>query len=206
MCVLSTGRRGHDRLRTAHLPGAVAWDPTTQLADHHRRPDLRGDGIGLPEPTYALRASHDDILPRLGLDVFSLVDVRSPADYEGEVIAPPDMRGTARRAGHIPGAASIPWSHTIREDGRGKSVEELRELYGSEGVTPDQEVIAFCRIGERSRHTWVVLHDLLGAPRVRNHDGLCHPTAGVSRARAHRPVSTGTHRRPRGPSSRSRPA
>ena len=128
-------------------------------------------GYQLPEPDFALRAFRDDILPRLGATDFALVDVRSPAEFNGEVIAPPGMTETAQRAGHIPGAASIPWAQTVREDGTFKSAEELASLYEAKGVTPDKDVIAYCRIGERSSHSWFVLHELLGYQRVRNYDG-----------------------------------
>src|SRR4029077_11302908 len=101
----------------------------------------------------------------------SMVDVRSPAEFSGEVIAPPGMTETAQRAGHIPGAVSAPWAQTVREDGTFKSAEELRAHYEGKGVTADQDVIAYCRIGERSSHTWFVLHELLGYDRVRNYDG-----------------------------------
>ncbi|HYC07724.1 MAG TPA: sulfurtransferase [Candidatus Binatia bacterium] len=128
-------------------------------------------GYQLPEPDFALRAFRDDILPRLGDAGLALVDVRSPAEFNGEVIAPPGMTETAQRAGHIPGAASIPWAQTVREDGTFKSADELSALYEAKGVTPDKDVIAYCRIGERSSHTWFVLHELLGYRRVRNYDG-----------------------------------
>ncbi|MGZ6339742.1 MAG: sulfurtransferase, partial [Candidatus Limnocylindrales bacterium] len=128
-------------------------------------------GYQLPEPSYALRAFRDDILPRLGEPGFALVDVRSPAEFDGEVIAPPGMTETAQRAGHIPGAVSVPWVQAVREDGTFKSPDELRSLYEANGVTSDKDVIAYCRIGERSSHTWFVLHELLGYPRVRNYDG-----------------------------------
>ena len=125
----------------------------------------------MPEPDFALRAFQRDILPRLGASDFALVDVRSPAEFNGEIIAPPGMSETAQRAGHIPGAASIPWAQTVREDGTFKSAEELRTLYEAKGVTPDKDVIAYCRIGERSSHTWFALKHLLGYPNVRNYDG-----------------------------------
>ena len=99
------------------------------------------------------------------------MDVRSPAEFNGEIIAPPGMSETAQRAGHIPGAASIPWAQTVREDGTFKSAEDLATLYEAKGVTPDKDVIAYCRIGERSSHSWFVLHELLGYKRVRNYDG-----------------------------------
>ena len=128
-------------------------------------------GYELPPADFALRAYRDDILPRLGDPTLALVDVRSPAEFAGEVIAPPGMTETAQRAGHIPGAASVPWAQAVREDGTFKSPDELAALYGAKGVTPDKDVIAYCRIGERSSHTWFVLHELLGYPRVRNYDG-----------------------------------
>ncbi len=128
-------------------------------------------GYRLPDADHGLRAFRDDILPRLGEPGFALVDVRSPAEYNGEVIAPPGMTETAQRAGHIPGAASIPWSQAAREDGTFKSADELRALYEAKGITADKDVVAYCRIGERSSHTWFVLHELLGYPRVRNYDG-----------------------------------
>jgi len=128
-------------------------------------------GYDLPEPDFALRAFRDDILPRLGQGDLALVDVRSPAEFNGEVIAPPGMTETAQRAGHIPGAASIPWAQTVREDGTFKSRDDLESLYEAKGITPDKDVIAYCRIGERSSHSWFVLHELLGYRRVRNYDG-----------------------------------
>jgi thiosulfate/3-mercaptopyruvate sulfurtransferase len=101
----------------------------------------------------------------------ALVDVRSPAEFNGEVIAPPGMTETAQRAGHIPGAASIPWAQAANEDGTFKSAEELRQLYTSKGITPDKAVVTYCRIGERSSHTWFVLKELLGFSNVKNYDG-----------------------------------
>jgi thiosulfate/3-mercaptopyruvate sulfurtransferase len=225
----------------SHIPGAVGWDWTSQLADGIRRDIasredleslLRRSGIGrethillygdnnnwfaawaywqlklhgwekvslidggrkywldrelplstdaatheatdvtLSEPDFSLRAFRDDILPRLGEPGFALVDVRSPAEFSGEVIAPPGMSETAQRPGHIPGATSVPWAQAVAEDGRFKSPEELQALYEGKGITPDKEVIAYCRIGERSSHSWFVLHELLRYPRVRNYDG-----------------------------------
>jgi thiosulfate/3-mercaptopyruvate sulfurtransferase len=128
-------------------------------------------GYRLPEPDFALRAFRDDILPRLSDAELILVDVRSPAEFSGELLAPPGLTETAQRAGHIPGAASIPWAQTVREDGTFKSTDELVALYAAKGVTGDKDIIAYCRIGERSSHTWFVLHELLGYRRVRNYDG-----------------------------------
>jgi thiosulfate/3-mercaptopyruvate sulfurtransferase len=125
----------------------------------------------LPEPDFSLRAFRDDILPRLGDATLSLVDVRSPAEFRGEVLAPPGLSETAQRAGHIPGAVSIPWAQTVREDGTFRPADELRDLYAAAGVTGGQDIITYCRIGERASHSWFVLHELLGYERVRNYDG-----------------------------------
>jgi thiosulfate/3-mercaptopyruvate sulfurtransferase len=134
-------------------------------------PSHAATGYQLPEIDSSLRAFRDDILSRLGDPVLALVDVRSPAEFDGEIIAPPGMSETAQRAGHIPGAASIPWAQTVREDGRFKPADELAALYAARGITPDKDVITYCRIGERSSHSWFVLHELLGYDRVRNYDG-----------------------------------
>jgi thiosulfate/3-mercaptopyruvate sulfurtransferase len=119
----------------------------------------------------AIRAHREEVLAAID-DSTQLVDVRSPAEFSGEIISPSgyEQEG-AQRAGHIPGAASIPWSQAVREDGTFKSAEELRELYGSKGVLDGNEIIAYCRIGERSAHTWFVLHELLGREDVKNYDG-----------------------------------
>ncbi|MCZ4497429.1 MAG: sulfurtransferase [Thermoleophilia bacterium] len=120
----------------------------------------------------AIRAFAGEVLAGLDDTNRRLVDVRSPAEFSGELLAPAEYANEgAQRAGHIPGAISIPWSSTVNADSTFKSTEELLELYGSKGVTPDRDVIAYCRIGERSAHTWFVLHELLGFPEVRNYDG-----------------------------------
>jgi thiosulfate/3-mercaptopyruvate sulfurtransferase len=102
-----------------------------------------------------------------------LVDVRSPAEYSGELLHMPDYpQEGALRGGHIPGAANIPWARAVNQDGTFKSAEELREIYeGEHGLSPDSNVVAYCRIGERSSHSWFVLTYLLGYPQVRNYDG-----------------------------------
>lgn len=122
-------------------------------------------------PNAALRAKRDQVLQALGKSGNALVDVRSPAEYNGEIMAPPGLAETAQRMGHIPGAANVPWAQAVREDGTFKPAEELQQLYGTKGVTKDKEVIAYCRIGERSSHTWFALKHLLGYPNVRNYDG-----------------------------------
>ena len=115
-----------------------------------------------------LRAFRDDVLNHGG----PLVDVRSPAEFSGEVLAPPHLPGEqAQVPGHIPGAANVPWATAAREDGSFKSDEELTQIYGGVGVSGDKEIIAYCRIGERSSHTWFALHELLGETDVKNYDG-----------------------------------
>jgi len=123
------------------------------------------------EPNKALRAKRDEVLAALGNQKNALVDVRSPAEYNGEIMAPPGLPETAQRMGHIPGAANVPWAQAVAEDGTFKSPDELEKLYGGKGVTKDKDVIAYCRIGERSSHTWFALKHLLGYPNVKNYDG-----------------------------------
>jgi len=120
----------------------------------------------------SIRVYRDDVLAELEAKGIALVDVRSPQEYSGELMAPPgyEQEG-ASRTGHIPGAQSIPWAQAVRDDGTFKGADELRELYGGKDVTPDKEVRAYCRIGERSAHTWFVLRELLGYENVKNYDG-----------------------------------
>ena len=134
-------------------------------------PSYEPSGIELPEPDFSTRAFQRDIADVLGAPDLAIVDVRSPAEYAGEVLAPPGMTESAQRAGHIPGAESAPWAQTVNEDGTFKSADELRDHYAAKGVTADKDVVAYCRIGERSSHSWFVLHKLLGYERVRNYDG-----------------------------------
>jgi len=124
------------------------------------------------EPDASIRAFRDDVMAQLKSGSPTLVDVRSPQEYTGELLHAPgyDQEG-AQRAGHIKGAQNIPWGAAVTEDGTFKPVEALRELYTSKGITPDKSVIAYCRIGERSSHTWFVLKYLLGYDDVRNYDG-----------------------------------
>jgi thiosulfate/3-mercaptopyruvate sulfurtransferase len=119
----------------------------------------------------AIRARRHEVLAALDSDT-RLVDVRSPQEYSGELIAMPgyEQEG-AQRAGHIPGAASIPWAQAVTENGTFKSADELRALYQGKGVLNGEPIIAYCRIGERSAHTWFVLHELLGKGDVKNYDG-----------------------------------
>ncbi len=120
----------------------------------------------------SLRAFRDDVLSVVqGKKRGQLVDVRSVDEFTGKIIAPPGMTETAQRAGHIPSAANIPWAQAANEDGTFKSADALATLYQGKGITGSDEVIAYCRIGERSSHTWFVLKYLLGYDNVRNYDG-----------------------------------
>lgn len=124
------------------------------------------------EPDESIRAYRDQVLEAVRQGDANLVDVRSPKEYSGELLAPEGIpQEGAQRGGHIPGAANIPWGQAVNADGAFKSPDELKALYESKGVTPDRETIAYCRIGERSSHTWFVLKYLLGYPQVRNYDG-----------------------------------
>ena len=116
-----------------------------------------------------LRADHNFIRERLGKGDFGLIDVRSPAEFSGEINAPPGLQETAQRSGHIPGATNVTWSKAVAEDGTYKSKDELQELYAD--VADKDEVVAYCRIGERSSHSWFALKYLLGIENVRNYDG-----------------------------------
>jgi thiosulfate/3-mercaptopyruvate sulfurtransferase len=132
-----------------------------------------------PKGTYQAPVRDDETWRAFRLDVLAhlekklpLVDVRSPAEYSGEKLHMPEYpQEGALRGGHIPGAKNIPWAKAVKEDGTFKSVDELKELYIPQGITPDREIITYCRIGERSSHSWFVLTYLLGYPKVRNYDG-----------------------------------
>ena len=134
-------------------------------------PTFAPTGIELSTADFSHRAFRDDVLKQVESGG-ALVDVRSPAEYSGELLAPAALpQEGAQRAGHVPGAANIPWATAVREDGTFRDADEIRELYAAKGITEDRDVIAYCRIGERSSHTWFVLHELLGFDRVRNYDG-----------------------------------
>jgi thiosulfate/3-mercaptopyruvate sulfurtransferase len=130
-------------------------------------------------PRAELRAFRDEVLDHIGYrgrqkvrDGKPLVDVRSPGEYSGELLHMPDYpQEGALRGGHIPGASNIPWAQAVADDGTFKTAEELRSLYEGKGIVPDKDIVVYCRIGERSSHTWFVLHELLGYPNVRNYDG-----------------------------------
>jgi len=160
---------GHDDVKLVNGP-REKWieegrDTSTDVPQYEAAEFKTGD------PDDDIRAYRDQVSEALDGDT-KLVDVRSPQEYSGELIA---MAGYeqegAQRAGHIPGAASVPWAQAVNENGTFKSQDELEELYTSKGVLDGSDVIAYCRIGERSAHTWFVLHELLGRDDVRNYDG-----------------------------------
>jgi thiosulfate/3-mercaptopyruvate sulfurtransferase len=167
---------GHDDVRLMN-GGRKKW------LDEGR--ELTLDEPGYPVASYQprmadplLRAFRDDVRAALNEQATALVggralvDVRSPGEFSGELLAPENLpQEGAQRGGHIPGARNIPWATAVAEDGTFKPAAELRRIYGEAGITPEREVIAYCRIGERSAHTWFVLHELLGYPNVRNYDG-----------------------------------
>jgi len=135
-------------------------------------PALRPSAYPVPEPTAGLRQFLPGVREIIGRADHVLVDVRSPAEFSGAISAPPEYQNEgAQRSGHIPGAVSIPWAQAIQDDDTFKPVDQLRELYQGKGITPDKSVVTYCRIGERSSHTWFVLTYLLGYPRVANYDG-----------------------------------
>jgi thiosulfate/3-mercaptopyruvate sulfurtransferase len=161
---------GHDNVRLMNGP-REKWisegRPTSSEA-----PSYEPQQFAASEADAAIRAHRDEVLEALGQNT-KLVDVRSPQEFSGELIA---MAGYeqegAQRAGHIPGAASVPWAQAVKEDGTFKDADDLRELYTAKGVIDGSKpVIAYCRIGERSAHTWFVLHELLGSDDVKNYDG-----------------------------------
>jgi thiosulfate/3-mercaptopyruvate sulfurtransferase len=142
------------------------------------------------EPNWELRAYRDEVLQKLGDPNVTLIDVRSPDEFTGKVIAPPGMSETAQRGGHIPGAQSAPWLNAVKEDGTFKSAADLKEYYASKGVSEGKDVIAYCRIGERSSHTWFVLYNLLGYENAKNYDGSWTEWGSIIGAPIEREVPT----------------
>jgi thiosulfate/3-mercaptopyruvate sulfurtransferase len=139
--------------------------PVTRDIPSHAKGNFKAS-----EPDSSIRVFLKYVRDTLGSKI--LVDVRGPKEFTGEILAPPEYPTEhAQRGGHIPGAVNIPWGQAVNEDGTFKSADELQKLYQSKGVAADKEVISYCRIGERSSHTWFVLKYLLGYPNVKNYDG-----------------------------------
>ena len=158
---------GHQELKLMD-GGRKKWldesRPTTKDA-----PKLAKTSYQAKDPDLSLRAKREDVLSAIGKK--TLIDVRSPDEYTGKIMAPPGLQETAQRTGHIPSAQNVPWAQAVNADGTFKSEADLRALYGPKGVSGDRDVIAYCRIGERSSHTWFALKYLLGVPNVKNYDG-----------------------------------
>ncbi len=139
---------------------ALVTEPTHRTATHHHAKPLRSD----------IRAFRDEVIAAIGVQ--NLIDVRSPDEFSGKLLAPAHLpQEQSQKAGHIPSAKNIPWSRAANDDGTFKRDEELKKLYGDAGVDFGKDTIAYCRIGERSAHTWFVLHELLGQENVKNYDG-----------------------------------
>jgi len=161
---------GHDNVKLMN-GGRKKWElEKRDLVTEE--PKLTPSQYKAPKVDQSIRALQPDVAKHISQSGAALVDVRSPAEFTGEVLAPPGLQETAQRGGHVPGAKNIPWLQAVNEaDGTFKSPQELKERYEREGITPDKDVIAYCRIGERSSHTWFALSELLGYPKVRNYDG-----------------------------------
>ena len=161
---------GHSSVKLMN-GGRAKWlaenRPTTTDAANPEAKTYRAN-----DPDESIRAYRDQVLAGVGAGSISLVDVRSPQEFSGELLAPPNLpQEGSQRGGHIPGAANIPWAQAANEDGTFKSADELAELYGGKGVDGSRDTVAYCRIGERSSHTWFVLTQLLGYGNVSNYDG-----------------------------------
>jgi thiosulfate/3-mercaptopyruvate sulfurtransferase len=161
---------GHDKVRIMN-GGRLKW-----LAEQRPlstgAPSYPPTRYAATAPNTAIRAFRQQVLDALGKPSTGLVDVRSPKEFAGELLAPENLpQEGAQRGGHIPGAANIPWATAVREDGTFKSADDLKALFGDKGITPDKEIVTYCRIGERSSLSWFVLTQLLGYPKVKNYDG-----------------------------------
>ena len=161
---------GHGDVRLMN-GGRAKWEAegrplTTDVPSYAATAYAAGEG------DQSIRAYRDQVLSMVNAGSISLVDVRSPAEFSGELLAPANLpQEGSQRGGHIPGASNIPWAQAVAEDGSFKSADDLRELYGGQGIDGSRETIAYCRIGERSSHSWFVLTQLLGFENVRNYDG-----------------------------------
>ena len=160
---------GHADVRLMN-GGRVKWlSEGRELSTDAARPDAASYAAAAPDNS--LRAFLAQVSTAVESGSVELVDVRSPAEFSGEILSPPGLPETCQRGGHIPGASNIPWGKACAEDGTFKSAADLRDLYSSAGITGTKPVIAYCRIGERSSHSWFVLKYLLGLEGVTNYDG-----------------------------------
>ena len=161
---------GHDQVKLMN-GGRAKWEAEGKpLTSSPANPGSKSYQAKAPNEN--IRAYRDQVLSKVNAGGISLVDVRAPAEFSGELLAPENLpQEGAQRGGHIPGAANIPWGQAVAEDGTFKSADDLQALYGGKGIDGSKETIAYCRIGERSSHTWFVLTQLLGHQNVRNYDG-----------------------------------
>jgi thiosulfate/3-mercaptopyruvate sulfurtransferase len=160
---------GHSNVRLMN-GGRKKWEQESRPYTTEK-PRVTPTQYRAKEADFSIRAFQPEVSERVKAGNVNLVDVRSPDEFTGKVIAPPGLNETAQRGGHIPGAKNIPWAMAVNEDGTFKSPEQLKALYEGAGVRPDRDTIAYCRIGERSSHTWFVLKYLLGYDKVKNYDG-----------------------------------
>jgi thiosulfate/3-mercaptopyruvate sulfurtransferase len=162
---------GHDKVKIMN-GGRKKWELEKKQYTKDEPQIQRTKYVSQPS-NEGVRAYLFDVRRALDKKDTTLVDVRSPKEFTGEITAPPEYpMEHAQRGGHIPGANNIPWATAVNDtDGTFKAIDELKKVYESKGVTPDKDVICYCRIGERSSHTWFVLKYLLGYPQVRNYDG-----------------------------------
>ncbi|MEV2274633.1 sulfurtransferase [Nocardiopsis sp. NPDC049922] len=159
---------GHDNVRLLD-GGRKKWElDSRELVKEV--PERAATSYTAKEQDHGIRAFRDEVVAAIGAK--DLVDVRSPDEFTGKLLAPAHLpQETSQRPGHIPTARNIPWAKTANEDGTFKTADELRELYTEAGVDLDKEIIAYCRIGERSSHTWFALHEIIGLDNVKNYDG-----------------------------------
>jgi thiosulfate/3-mercaptopyruvate sulfurtransferase len=162
--------RGVDNVKLLN-GGRKKWELESRLLTQDP-PSRQPTTFTLSDEQPELRIFRDEVVKRAAEGNRAWVDVRSPEEFRGELLAPPHLpQEQAQVPGHIPGASNITWSKAVNEDGTFKSADELKQLYEAEGITPDKDVVAYCRIGERSSHSWFVLRELLGFENVKNYDG-----------------------------------
>ncbi len=162
--------RGFDQVKLLN-GGRKKWELESRELTQDVASYETSEHVFLEEERPEIRALREEVLGEVG-GATGFVDVRSPEEYRGEKLAPDHLpQEQAQVPGHIAGAANIPWAKAANDDGTFKTADELRAIYEAEGITPDRDIIAYCRIGERSSHTWFALQELLGYPNVKNYDG-----------------------------------